>query len=113
MCANPLVEQREGSVVHPCDSLSDARGCTSLLHARTGVRCPAPCRRQRGSTALGWDGSAVPLASERRVPGPCPGRSGRPEPWWLVVPDSFRQPRTQEILVLPHAVFSVHTHVPY
>jgi len=47
------------------------------------------------------------------VLGACPGRSGKPEPQRLITPESFREPRTQEILVLPHAVLSIHTHVPY
>lgn len=63
MCAYLLVGQREGSVTHPPDSLLDARGCMILLHARTGVHCPTPCRQQRRAI-LSWDGSAVPLPAE-------------------------------------------------
>lgn len=63
-----------------------------------GWAAPCAAEHSNGSTA------PIPLGA------PWPGQ---PDPQQLTMPESFRQPPTQEILVLPHAAHSVRTHVPY
>lgn len=63
-------------------------------------------------SALGWCGRTILLPAQCHMPTACCSRSGKPEPWHLVLPESSSHPQAQEILVLPHAASSAPTHVP-